>query len=162
MIEAVVPAFVCLCLNFPGQMKHLPFSLRVNGQRCQPFQPCHCVVMAGAGVSVKNFLFLHIQFHNDLPPFICCGAVCPAWFTFLSAGLSASRSCPDFLPAYCPLWCAPVVTKSMILREPFYRVTSPEVIPLAAGHSIFKVLCLLTRTSLPKKGGCSRMSKTLE
>ena len=55
---------------------------------------------------------------------------------------SASRSCPDFLPAYCPLWCAPVVTKSMILREPFYRVTSPEVIPLAAGHSIFKVLCL--------------------
>ena len=30
----------------------------------------HCVVMAGAGVSVKYFLFLHIQFHNDLPPFI--------------------------------------------------------------------------------------------
>ena len=91
------------------------------------------------------------------PPFVCDNCEC-----FLSAGLSASRSCPEFLPAYCPLWCAPVVTKSMILREPFYRVTSPEVIPLAAGHSIFKVLCLLTRTSLPKKGGCSRMSKTLE
>ena len=38
----------------------------------------------------------------------------------------------------------------------------PEVIPLAVGHSFFKVLCLLTRTSLPKKEGCSRMSKTQE
>src|SRR5699024_8803674 len=25
---------------------------------------------------------------------------------FLSAGLPASRSCPEFLPAYRPLWCA--------------------------------------------------------
>ena len=41
-------------------------------------------------------------------------------------------------------------------------VTSPEVIPLAAGHSIFKVQCLSARTSLPKKEGCSRMSKTQE
>jgi len=43
-----------------------------------------------------------------------------------------------------------------------HRVTSPEVIPLAAGHSIFKVQCLSARTSLPKKEGISRMSKTSE
>ena len=38
----------------------------------------------------------------------------------------------------------------------------PEAIPLAAGHSIFKVLCLSARTSLPKKEALSRMSKTSE
>jgi len=43
-----------------------------------------------------------------------------------------------------------------------HGVTSPEVIPLAAGHSIFKVQCLSARTILSKKGGCSRISKTLE
>lgn len=37
------------------------------------------------------------------------GAVCPASFIFLSAGLSAKYSCPDSLPAYCPLWCALIV-----------------------------------------------------
>jgi hypothetical protein len=41
-------------------------------------------------------------------------------------------------------------------------VTSPEAIPLAAGHSIFKVQCLSARTSLPKKEALSRISKTSE
>ena len=41
-------------------------------------------------------------------------------------------------------------------------VTSPEAIPLAAGHSIFKVLCLLTKLILPKKQALFRMSKTME
>jgi hypothetical protein len=43
-----------------------------------------------------------------------------------------------------------------------HGVTSPKVIPLAAGHSIFKVLCLLTRIILSKKQALSRMSKTME
>ena len=38
----------------------------------------------------------------------------------------------------------------------------PEAIPLAAGHSIFKVQCLSARTSLPKKEALSRISKTSE
>ena len=38
----------------------------------------------------------------------------------------------------------------------------PEAIPLAAGHSIFKVQCLSARMILPKKEDRSRISKTLE
>ncbi len=69
---------------------------------------------------------------------------------------SVCRSvCKIFLPGF-----SPSVLSSLV--RSYRGVTSPEVIPLAVGHSFFKVLCLLTRTSLPKKEGCSRMSKTQE
>ena len=55
----------------PGKV---PYAAEI-GEGLEPLQPCHCVVMAGTAVGVKNFLFLHIQFHNDLPPFRCCGAM---------------------------------------------------------------------------------------
>ena len=37
-----------------------------------------------------------------------------------------------------------------------------EAYPMQIGHSIFKVLCLLTKLILPKKQALSRMSKTME
>ncbi|MFR7570422.1 MAG: hypothetical protein ACLUWE_09050, partial [Lachnospira sp.] len=96
-----------------------------------------------------NFLFLHIQFHNDLPPFIWCGMFRIVYF-------SVCRSvCKIFLPGF-----SPSVLSSLV--RSYRGVTSPEVIPLAAGHSIFKVQCLLTRTILPKKTAFSRICKRLE
>jgi hypothetical protein len=64
------------------------------------------------------------------------------------------------LPAIAPARIFPGVL-SFLVRS-CLGVTSPKVIPLAAGHSIFKVLCLLTKLILPKKQALSRMSKTME
>ena len=49
-------------------------------------------------------------------------AVCPASFIFLSAGLSAKYSCPDSLPAYCPLWCALIVASLPRRSSPLQSV----------------------------------------
>ncbi len=78
VVKILVPAFIHLCLHLPGQPQHPAFGLRVNRQGRQPFQPCHRIVVAGTAVSVENLLFFHAQFHNDIPPFLCCGAMRPA------------------------------------------------------------------------------------
>ena len=64
------------------------------------------------------------------------------------------------LPAIAPARIFPSVL-SFLVRS-CHGITSPKVIPLAAGHSIFKVLCLLKKLILPKKQALSRMSKTME
>lgn len=59
-------------------------------------------------------------------------AVCSASFIFLSAGLSAKYSCPDSLPAYCPLWCALIVA-SLPRRssplQPVIHFSTPHEMP---------------------------------
>ena len=57
--------------------------------------------------------------------------------------------CPPFCLQADPARNFPGVLSSLV--RSYHGVTFPEVIPLAAGHSIFKVQCLLTRTILPKK-----------
>lgn len=64
------------------------------------------------------------------------------------------------LPAIAPARIFPGVL-SLLVRS-CHGVTSPKVIPLADGHSIFKVLCLLTKLILRKKQALSRISKTME
>ncbi|MFR4666946.1 MAG: hypothetical protein ACLT8A_09235 [Subdoligranulum sp.] len=72
--------------------------------------------------------------------------------------VSVCRSaCKPLLPGIFPGVLASLVRSISVLaslpRRPY---------PLAAGHSIFKVLCLSARTSLPKKEALSRISKTSE
>ncbi|MFR4443535.1 MAG: hypothetical protein ACLT4M_00095 [Faecalibacterium sp.] len=68
--------------------------------------------------------------------------------------------CPPFCLQADPARNFPGVLSSLV--RSYHGVTFPEVIPLAAGHSIFKVQCLLTRTILPKKTAFSRICKRLE
>ena len=128
-------------------------GLRVNRQCRQPFQPCHRIVVAGTAVSVENLLFFHAQCHNDFLHFFAAEPCAPH---------DKLVSCPPFC-----LQAAPA--RNFSRRIGLFGaldfcpgVTSPEAIPLAAGHSIFKVLCLSARTSLPKKEALSRISKTSE
>jgi hypothetical protein len=53
------------------------------------------------------------------------------------------------LPAIAPARIFPGILSSLV--RSYHGVTSPKLIPLAAGQSIFKVLCLLTKLILPKK-----------
>ena len=153
VVKILVPAFAHLRLHLPDQPQHPAFGLRVNRQGRQPFQPCHRIVVAGTAVSVENLLFFHTQCHNDFLHFFAAEPYAPH---------DKLVSCP-------PVCLQAAPARNFSRRIGLFGaldfcpgVTSPEAIPLAAGHSIFKVLCLSARTSLPKKEALSRISKTSE
>ena len=122
-----VPAFFHLRFRLPGQLQHPEFSLLINSQGGQPFQPCYRVVVVGTGKGIQHFLFLDTQFHkiNLLKVFFMCQL--PVYLRSLL---------PGFSPAYCPPWCAPVMAS---LPQRSY--------PLQTSHSIFKVHGIMVENS---------------